>query len=222
MKDKYAEIKKYWDDIFHSSPVNIDFIKSEIPIKEIEDSIMWVSKCNGTLLDFGCGNGTLLLRAIYLSGSEGMGLDISHEAIKSAQKASRELNFSGHVEFIQDSMGYLETLEKNSFRGVILSNVLDNLLPSDGLKLLELIKRKLIKGGRFFLKLNDYKERQQMIDDGAIEIMDNVFKESEGLYLWNLNNETVRSMFESDFQIETVKSIELMGTVNRTYHMIKK
>ena len=47
MKDKYVEIKKYWDDIFHSSPVNFDFIKSGIPIKEIENSIVWVSKSTG-------------------------------------------------------------------------------------------------------------------------------------------------------------------------------
>lgn len=222
MKDKYVEIKKYWDDIFHSSPVNFDFIKSGIPIKEIENSIVWVSRSTGKLLDFGCGNGTLLLRAIYLSGSKGMGLDISPVAIKRAQEASRELKLSGRVDFIPDSIKYLEILEKNSFGGVILSNVLDNLLPSDGLTLLESIKQKLRKGGRFFLKLNDYKERQQMIDDGAIEIMDNVFQESEGLYLWNLDNETIRSIFEPDYQLETVKSIELMGTINRTFHMIRQ
>lgn len=222
MKDKYVEIKKYWDDIFHSSPVNFDFIKSGIPIKEIENSIVWVSRSTGKLLDFGCGNGTLLLRAIYLSGSKGMGLDISHIAIKRAQEASRELKLSRLVDFIPDSIKYLEILEKNSFGGVILSNVLDNLLPSDGLTLLESIKQKLRKGGRFFLKLNDYKERQQMIDDGAIEIMDNVFQESEGLYLWNLDNETIRSIFEPDYQLETVKSIELMGTINRTFHMIRQ
>ena len=100
--------------------------------------------------------------------------------------------------------------------------MLDNLLPSDGLRLVELIKRKMMKGGRLFLKLNDYKNRQEMLDDGALEIMSNVYKESQGLYLWNLDNDSVLSLFQPDFKTETVKSIELMGTVNRTFHLMKQ
>ena len=222
MKEKYLQVIDYWDDLFDSGLVNLDFIRTGIPIKDIEESLWWMLQKKGHILDFGCGNGTLLLRSVALTGEWGLGIDLSGEAIKRAKEASQKLKISNQVEFVAASVEYLKDINDSFFTSVILSNILDNLLPSDGLLLIETIKKKIKKGGRLFLKLNDYKDKEKMIADGAVEIGENVFKEKDGLYLWNIDNKAVRSIFEGVFEIEAEKKVELMGTINRSFHLIKR
>jgi len=222
MKENYNQVKAYWDDVFDSGNVKLDFIKKGIPFKEIEESISWLCENKGKMLDFGCGNGTLLLRSVFITEEWGLGIDISKEAIKRANEASHKLELSEETEFRMGSTECLNEFDDCSFEGVILSNIVDNLLPSDALKLIDIIKTKMKKGGRLFLKMNDYQDKEKMIKAGALEIGDNLFREAEGIYLWNLTDEAIRTIFEEDFWIESEKKIELMGTVNRSFHLLKR
>ena len=222
MKDQYSQVKNYWNDVFDSGSVKLDFIRKGIPFEAIEESIDWVSELEGNILDFGCGNGTLLLRAVILKGGGGLGIDLSKKAIKRANEASNKLDLSDKIKFKTGSVECLNELADDSFDGVILSNIVDNLLPSDGLSLIDTIKTKMKKGGRLFLKMNDYRDKEKMIKAGALEIADNLFQETEGIYLWNLTDEAIKTIFEEDFWIESEKKIELMGTVNRSFHLLKR
>jgi len=222
MKENYNQVKAYWDDVFDSGNVKLDFIKKGIPFKEIEESISWLCENKGKMLDFGCGNGTLLLRSVFITGEWGLGIDISNKAIKRANEALDKLELSEITEFKTGSIECLNGLDDCSFNGVILSNIVDNLVPADALKLIDTIKTKMKIGGRLFLKMNDYQDKGQMIKAGAEEIDDNLYREKEGIYLWNLTNEAIKRMFEGTFLVESEKKIELMGTVNRTFHLLKR
>ncbi|MFP4460666.1 MAG: class I SAM-dependent methyltransferase [Thermotogota bacterium] len=222
MKEQYSQVKDYWDDIFDSGAVKLDFIRKGIPFEAIEKSIDWLCQNKGKILDFGCGNGTLLLRAVFLSGGSGLGIDLSNRAIKQANEASNKLDLSDKTEFVTGSIECLNEYDNHSFEGVILSNIVDNLLPSDGLSLIDTIKKKMKKGGRLFLKMNDYREKEKMFKAGALEIADNLFLEAEGIYLWNLTDEAIRKIVEGDFRIISEKKVELMGTVNRSFHLLKR
>ena len=57
----------------------------------MDEAIIWLSRNNGKIIDFGCGNGRILFAALLSGASYISGIDISPEAINIAQKNSKKI-----------------------------------------------------------------------------------------------------------------------------------
>ncbi|HLR35813.1 MAG TPA: class I SAM-dependent methyltransferase [Tissierellales bacterium] len=107
------------------------------------------------MLDFGCGNGVLLFKCALRGTENHRGIDISKEAIKVAkeiQKGSKTGNFA----FTRGEVKSLETIPNSSYGAIVLSNIIDNLIPSDAIKVLVEIKRILKGESKILIKLNHF------------------------------------------------------------------
>lgn len=215
MKFDYKQTKSYWNNIFKNHKENLDMIINPIPFKEIEDGLKWISEAS-SVLDFGCGNGTLLLRSIFLGSERVTGIDISEESIRSANEKAKMIKKSEACTFIYGGIEkYLEL--DNRYDSIILSNIIDNLLPQDCMKVIEKTKKLLSSNGKIFLKLNDYKSEEELMSSGLKKIENDLFLETEGIYLFNISNHFIRKNFHHGYTIIKNQDISLMGTINRLF-----
>ncbi len=217
--EEYRETMEFWNGVFE---VDTEFSAEEpLSVEEIDDALHWLAKDSEKVLDFGCGNGKVLLRTLHLSGTEGVGVDISGEAVKVAEEHSSRNGLSDRVEFIQGGLDTLLDFSDDFFDSGIAFNIMDNLLPDDGKKMLEEFERTIESGGKILLKLNDRIDPKQMEEWNAEEISDNLYREESGLYLWNLTDEEVEDLLKKYFEIEEKERIrfEEQDQVNRLYYL---
>ncbi|MFW5907761.1 MAG: class I SAM-dependent methyltransferase [Candidatus Natronoplasma sp.] len=217
----YEETVRFWDKIFEDTDTDFDHQES-FSIEEIEDCLDWLVDESKSVIDFGCGNGKLLLRVLARGAERGVGIDISPEAIKKAKTLSEINGCKARTKFIEGGLKILTNFEKDEFDAGILSNVVDNLKPKDAERLLQEIIRIVKPGGKIFLKLNDHIDPENLEERGAEEIEDDFYKEDTGLYLWNLSDEDVRELLEKEsFKIESRVDVEFKeeGQVNRLYYL---
>jgi len=215
----YEDTKRFWNAIFEKEPVNTELIEHPIPYEEIENGLKHLE---GLVLDFGCGNGTLLLRTLFQNAEYGIGIDISEASVEKAKARASALSLEDKTEFFAGSDNVLTHFRDRLFDSVILSNILDNMLPGDGMALIRNVTRLIRPGGKVFLKLNDFMDSEQMIQSGAELIDENLYREREGIYLWNLSDEAIADLFDEAFETVESKRIELKGTVNRLFIFKKK
>lgn len=215
MKFNYKQTKNFWNNIFKNQRKNLEMIINPIPFKEIEDGLRWLSKTS-SVLDFGCGDGTLLLRTLILGSENATGIDISEESINSANERAKLINKSDVCKFI--SGGFEKYLELDSqYDSIILSNIIDNLLPYDCMRVIEKTKKLLKKNGKLFLKLNEFKSEEELLRCGLKKIENNLFIEPEGIYLYNISDKFIKNTFNKDYVIVKSQSISLKGTINRLF-----
>ncbi len=219
-KKNYQQTVGFWDEIFEKTEDTFEF-ENELPIKEIEECLDWLVDEKSSIIDFGCGNGKLLLRCAAKGAERGVGIDISSEGIKKGVKFAEINGLAGDFNFIADGPDSLSDFEENEFDGGILSNIIDNLLPEDSRKVLEEFHRIIKPNGKIFLKVNDYVDPVQMEEWDAEKIEENLYKEKEGLYLWNLKDEEVRNILKDHFKIVKRVDIEFEeeGQINRLYYL---
>lgn len=92
-----------------------------------------------------------------------------------------------------------------SVDGAILSNILDNLIPSDAVKTLAEIKRVVKPGGKILVKLNPYITDEQ-IKEWNIKIIEGNFLD-DGLFLWNRTTDEWKELFKKYYRIISCKEI---------------
>lgn len=214
----YKETIKFWDDVFQ---VDEQFDPTEpLSVKDIDSSLRWVANGSKNILDFGCGNGKGLLRAVHLCSGKGTGIDISSEAIRVAQEHSERAELQ-EVRFIEGGLEELYNLETDSFDAGILFNVLDNLKPDDAKSLLNEFQRVIRPDGKLLIKLNDYIDPEQLEEWNAEKLYDNFYREESGLYFWNLTDDDVEDLLSAQFEIEKREDIrfEEQDQVNRLYYL---
>ena len=102
-------------------------------------------------------------------------------------------------------MEELETIADEAFDGVVLSNIIDNLIPQDAIKVLTEVKRILKIDGKVLVKLNPFLTDNQ-INEWNIKIIENNFLD-DGLYLWNQSTEEWIRLLENYFRILECKEI---------------
>lgn len=216
----YKETEQFWNEIFDNEKSEKD-LSEPISVEKIEEGIKWLSKDSDIIIDFGCGNGSLLLRASYKGKASLVGIDISEKAVNSAENIARDNDLEDRSEFICGGIEKLSQFEENEFDAGILSNVVDNLLPEDARELLSKFHRIIEPDGKILLKLNDYVDPEQLEEWGSEEISDGFYKEETGLYFWNITDEEVDGLLTEYFTIEKRIDIEFKEheQVNRMYYL---
>lgn len=204
----YDNTIKFWDNIFSKS--TLKKLNQPLPYPEIEKSIEWISKNSQSIIDYGCGNGTLLIRSYFYGVEQGLGIDISSNAVDSANKLIEKNNIDG---FIVEKGNHLklQDIQSNMFESAILSNVIDNVLPEDGEFIIKEINRILAPDGKIFIKLNDFIEKQDIKNDRdrfEEELQTDFYIEPSGLYLHNFSDEKFEKLIKPFFEIKDKFYIE--------------
>ena len=193
----YQRCVDYWDDVF--SMEDSAFPKDGcIGNSALQEAIDWVCASTQRILDFGCGNGVMLMLCAYRGTREHLGIDLSNEAILSARRSAAQMP-TGQFDFWQGGVSALAELPDISFDAVILSNIIDNLYPVDAHKLLAECARILKPGGKALVKLNPYITHAQIEEWGIKTIAGDLL--DDGLLLWNQTNEQWLDLFEESFKI---------------------
>lgn len=199
----YDRIAEYWDKIFKDTEITTISSKS-IGHDDLDEALDWLCQDSVSILDFGCGSGIWLFKCSFRGTKTHLGIDISEEGIKVARELQK-VNKKETFNFTAGGVEKLESVAGGSFDGVILSNVIDNLIPSDAIKALEEVKRILKRNGKLLVKLNPFITDEQ-IKEWNIKIIDKNFLD-DGLYLWNQTTEEWTELFENYFSIVKYKEI---------------
>nr|HPO27266.1 class I SAM-dependent methyltransferase [Petrotogaceae bacterium] len=213
----------FWDDIFEKE--KLKDLSAPFGIEKLDSCIDWLCANTGSIIDYGCGNASMLLRCAYLNVKKGLGIDISCQAVRTAVDYISKKDLSG-FSVIQGSLEALKSIKDASFEGAILSNIIDNILPDDALCVLKNIYRILTHGGRVFVKLNDFMDKEKLkesIDFFEKEISDNFFLEKSGLYFHNLSDEKFERWIMEYFKVVEKGRIEFktFDCFNRFYLLQK-
>lgn len=223
MTDKKAEYAKcigFWNEVF-AREVPVFPKAAKTGIEEFDAGIAWLANGSESVVDFGCGNGTLLFICRNLGTKTHIGIDLSEQAIKSAVERSRagqNENFS----FINGGTEQLKNIADNSVDAAILSNILDNLYPDDAVFALGEIHRLLKRGGKLLVKLNPFLSEKQIKEWNIKTIDGNLL--DDGLLLWNNTDAEWERLFKEKFSIVAKKEIYYKEAeqTNRMYLLLKK
>ncbi len=219
--DDYQKTKAYWDDVFAKMSSSLRDVDST-GYAAIDEGLDWIGCKDGRFLDFGCGSGMMLLRLAKQFNAECVAVDLSGEALKTAEALFALSERCATTR--KGSVEILGEMPEQSFDGVILSNILDNLSLEVASRTLEAIARILKADGRVFVKVNAYLERPAL-EEGLEHVEGPLYQESSGLYLLNLDDDAWRSLFSPLFYCVHEHRVHLGAEgshVNRIYLLKKK
>lgn len=199
----YDRCIQKWDMIFKEEK-KIMLNKKGSGNLTFDRGIYWLTKNVDTILDFGCGNGKVLSLCALAGTTSHIGIDLSSEAIKSAENLCGQMN-RGLYRFICGGVEVLSQIESETIDAVVLSNILDNLYPEDAHQLLYETKRVLKKKGKVLIKLNPHLTQEQIEQWDIKVIQDNLL--DDGLILWNNRTEEWVNIIQEYFSIEQVEDI---------------
>ncbi len=222
MENSYQDTELFWDQVFAEEEVYN--AHEEFPFKKIEDSIEWLCRNDGFILDFGCGDGRVLNRCFDYGAEKVLGIDISKNAVQTANKAAKKNNLNERSYFVIGGIDELKNISSDTADGIILFNIVDNLKPEDGIKVLEECSRILKNNGRIILKLNPYYDTKKLKEDNNYQkIGDSLYREKSSLYLWNLSREKIENLLKKYFIIENYQEVEFkeFNMINRLYYLSK-
>jgi ubiquinone/menaquinone biosynthesis C-methylase UbiE len=216
----YDRVVKYWNKVFGET--NKGPIKTaSIGQNDLDKALDWLCQNSNSILDFGCGNGVMLFKCCLRGTKNHRGIDISKEGIKVAKEIP-EISEKEGFTFTVGGVEELEAISDGSFDGVILSNIIDNLIPQDAIKVLTEVKRILKIGGKLLVKLNPFLTEKE-IKEWNIKVIEKNFLD-DGLFLWNQSTEEWTGLLESYFSIVDYKEIYYpeYDQYNRLFLVINK
>ncbi|MGN6711532.1 class I SAM-dependent methyltransferase [Anaerocolumna jejuensis] len=221
MKNRYENIRIKENEIYESIE-GVSFPNSKLTGNELFDKgLDWLCQDADCILDFGCGNGTLLFLCSLHGIQKHIGIDLSDSAIKLAEKR-KSLASNGDFTFINGGIEKLNTLQDIKFDAFVLSNVLDNLYPEDAINLLKEAQRLLKSTGKVLVKVNPYIEKHQIQEWGIKVIKDNFL--DDGFYLWNNTTNEWKNILSDYFDIAEYQDIYYPehDMYNRMFLLTKK
>lgn len=133
-------------------------------------------------------------------------------------------NLKDKSNFLCGDLKSLKKIKHTEFDGVILFNIIDNLKPEDGKLVIKEINRILNTNGRVILKLNPYISQQEIGKRNDMqEISNDFYKESSGLFLWNISDDLLKEIISPYFYISSYKEIVFkeFNMSNRLYYLKK-
>jgi len=217
MENKKEEIKLFWDDVFKREEAVYPKTKST-GNKDLDDMLDQLIKPNDVVLDFGCGNGSMLIYAKLRGASKLTGIDLSEEAIRLCKRRTgRKRGFN----FIQGDSWQLTQIKDQSFDKIILSNIIDNTDYAETNHILTSAIRLLKPNGLIWIKLNDYIDPRLYESYGIKVIEDDLV--DDGLLLLNQKTEVWEEFFNMYGDIIDYRKIYYPkhDTYNRSF-MIKR
>lgn len=170
----------------------------------LDRGLDWLCENAQRVLDFGCGNGVLLLLCALRGAKELWGVDLSPAALTNARGRFDRAGISVNLQ--AGGVEALEQLASDSFDAVLLSNILDNLYPEDAMELLAQCRRLLRPGGRILIKLNPWLSPEQIRDWNIQVLEENLL--DDGLLLWNNTDGQWRALIARHFSIHQVQQLD--------------
>lgn len=220
MNSKYDKCMNEWNNIFSKEVPNTP-TKSTSGNETLDKGIKWI--CNGTkkILDFGCGNGTMLFLCAINGTKYNIGIDLSEKGIESAKKRAERM-LKGEFHFVQGGIDILRNIDDSYVDAVILSNIIDNLYPDDVEVLMNEVERILKDNGKVLVKLNPYITTEQIVEWNIKVIKDNLL--DDGLILLNNTTDEWIKLFERKFDIKQYEEIYYpeYEQYNRMFWLIKR
>lgn len=199
MVDKYEKIRVQENAIYESiAHIAIPSTKSSGNLV-FDRALDWLCQEAECVIDFGCGNGTLLFHCFLRGTKRHIGIDISDSAIRLAEKR-KALIQNGAFCFLHGGIEKLGELQNAFADAAILSNIIDNLYPDDAKELLMQMHRIIKPNGKVLAKVNPYLEKDQIQKRGMTVIQDNLL-DDDGFYLWNNTTEEWNALFSEYFTI---------------------
>ncbi len=221
MRDRYEKIRIKENEIYESIE-GVSFPTSKSTGNELFDKgLEWLCQNAECILDFGCGNGTLLFLCFLRGTKKHIGIDLSDSAIRLAEKR-KSLASNGDFSFINGGVEKLNTMQDIKFDAIVLSNVIDNLYPEDAINLLKKAQLLLKPTGKVLVKVNPYIEKHQIQEWGIKVIKDNFL--DDGFYLWNNTTNEWINIFSDYFVIVECQDIYYPehDMYNRMFLLMKK
>ncbi len=221
-KDVYKHIKIFWDSIFKNESKESS-VSDDFDNRELQKATDFLCENTESVLDFGCGNGSWLFKCLKRGTRFHIGIDLSEEAIARANRLKTLVkNKDAKFEFYQGGISELESIQDSSIDAVILSNIVDNLIPEDANQLIYQAHRILKPNGKILIKLNPYLTKEQIREWNIGVIEGNLL--DDGLYLWNQTTEEWRELFAHYFIELQYKDVyfEEYDQCNRLFYMVKK
>lgn len=218
--DIYLETKEFWNRRFS----RYELPDSQTPLPPtLDEGIQWSVQGAESLIDFGCGAGRYIFRAIYHGIKKARGIDISEKAIEIAIEFAVKNKLERRVYFSAGGAETLKTLKENTFDSAIASNILDNITPDDSSAALKEISRIVRPRGRIFAKFNMYIGDKNLIETWQMEeISKDFYREKEGIFLYNLNDRDLEKLLLQNFEImdKRIYTFPGNGGCNRIYHLV--
>lgn len=200
---RYARCTEHWDSVFKSGSDRVPTVP-DAGNAGLNAALRWICEGAKSVLDFGCGNGSLLFDCALLGTKRHAGIDLSERAVETASRRSRRMPV-GEYTFTQGGAEALLPFSDESFDVVILSNILDNLYPDDAETVIRQCARILKPGGRTLVKLNPFLAPEQ-IEQWHITVIEGDLLD-DGLLLWNLTTERWRELLLKYFAVERYEEI---------------
>lgn len=168
MDKVYENAIKAWNEIFAAKSSELP-TKPSTGIEKFDAGLEWLCEGSERILDFGCGDGTLLFLCALQGTQFHIGIDLSEKAIEKANIRKKKFGV-GAFDFIWGGIEELKAIKDASLDAVILSNIIDNLYPQDMELTLQEVHRILKKGGKILVKLNPLITEAQ-IEEWQIKII---------------------------------------------------
>lgn len=217
--DTYRSTISFWDSVFNEALPKYYVGENKIH-EDLETAIKWISNGSRSILDYGCGSGAMLFRgAVCDNIDKCLGVDISLNAVELGNATAKLNKLDNIVEFICGGVEALNKIEDNSFDGVILSNIIDNITQQDAKLVIENVHRILKTNGKLLVKLNPYLSEKELAESGSELMEENFYIDNDGIFLWNLNNNQWREFLEEFFIVQVFKEIyfEQFNQYNRLF-----
>ena len=202
----YRRCADYWDRVFGAEEPRPPRDKGTgNPV--LDRGLDWLCAKGGRVLDFGYGNGVLLLLCALRGGTELVGVDLSPAAVTNARARMEAARFSPsfHFTLLEGGVEALDGLEAGSFDALILSNILDNLYPEDAAEVLAQAGRLLRPGGRALIKLNPWLSPEQ-VHARNIRVVEGDLLD-DGLLLWNNTTQRWRELIGTTLDIVDFETV---------------
>lgn len=220
MDKVYENAIKAWDEIFAAKSNKVP-TKPSTGIEAFDTGLAWLCEGSVRILDFGCGDGTLLFICALMGTQHHIGIDLSEIAIEKAHIRTKKFG-GGAFNFIWGGVEQLKTIETDRLDAVILSNIIDNLYPQDMALVLQAVHRILKKGGKVLVKLNPFITQDQ-IEEWDIKIIEDDLLD-DGFVLLNKTDQAWRAILTQYFVIH--EETEIVYTeqkqTNRMFLLVKE
>ena len=203
MTPKYDHCIEKWNAIFAKGKPDAP-AEASTGNELLDQGLQWLCAGSETVLDFGCGDGTILFKCALRGTKEHIGIDISDQGIAKANHKQTQMP-CGDFRFVCGGIEKLKHIDANSVDAAVLSNIVDNLYPEDAATLLHEVQRVLRANGKVLVKLNPYITAEKIKEWDIKVIKDNLL--DDGFILWNNTTAQWEAFLAGYFQLHDYQEI---------------